>query len=117
MRRIPEREWLWDGHAAHLIVGSRCQFHLATRIGDYLVSTVGEYRPPTSKDADGEGLYDEFETVGAGRLFETFVFRTGGSGFGYVTEWSEIDAKAANDHDAATANHMAMCDKYAALER
>lgn len=114
----PVESWVWDGHAAHLIVGSSCQFHLATRVGDYIVSTVGEYRSETDHP-DGDrnyaetGDYAAFTTIGVGRLFETYVFRAVGSGFGKVTDYSEIDALPANDHDTATANHMTLCRKYA----
>src|SRR5919106_127620 len=38
-------ELKWFGHAAHFICGRWCRFHLATQVGDYLVSTVGEYWP------------------------------------------------------------------------
>lgn len=118
-RRIPEREWKWDGHAGHLIVGDRCQFHLNTRIGNYRISTVGEYRPQSSGKLDGERLggkeYAEFHSVGLNRLFETFVFECSGAGFGEVDSWMEIDSDVANDHDSATEAHMKMCDKYARI--
>lgn len=118
-RRIPTEDWVWDGHAAHLIVGSRCQFHLATRVGDYQISTVGEYLPESNRNTDGGEYggkeYARFETVGAGRLFETYVFRCGGPGFGTVDEFLEVDSLAANDHDSATRNHMELCRKYAVL--
>lgn len=112
---ISQSKWTWDGHAAHLIVGSKCQFHLATRVGDFIVSTVGEYRqsPVPGIRPDGTGDYAEFTTIGVGRLFETFVFRASGDGFGEVDAWDEIDTEIANDHDTATANHMKMCRKWA----
>lgn len=112
--RIPESEWLWDGHARHLIVSNSCRFHLATRVGDYIVSTVGEYVGP---HPDGKGEYALFETIGAGRLFETFVFHAHGDGFGEPDTYSEIDSLSANDHDAATENHMRLCHEYAARSR
>jgi len=114
---IPESEWIWDGHQAHLRV--TCEFHLATRVGDYIVSTVGEYRPQSGR-ADGAqyGLeYARFETIGSGRLFETFVFRTSGEGLGTPDTFDEVDTEIANDHNTARLNHMAMCRKYAGLSR
>lgn len=110
---VPESEWFWDGHAGHLIVGDQCQFHLATRVGEFIVSTVGEWAASLPSRADGTGDYAKFSTIGAGRLFETFVFRADGEGYGEIAELSEIDSRSANDHDTATANHMAMCRKYA----
>lgn len=118
-RTIPMKDWVWDGHAAHLIVGRYCQFHLATRAGDYVISTVGEYRPPKGTRPDGEQLggeeYAEFESVGLDRLFETYVFHCTGPGFGEISEFNEVDSLSANDHDTANRNHMELCRKYAVL--
>jgi hypothetical protein len=32
-------------HAAHLCVGADCRFYMATCVGHYIVSTIGEYIP------------------------------------------------------------------------
>ena len=118
-KMIPAEEWVWDGHAAHLIVGPRCQFHLATRVGDYQISTVGEYMPERARETDGARLggkeYAEFKSIGLGRLFETFVFHCSGDGFGRPEEFLEVDSLSANDHDTATRNHMDLCRKWAVL--
>jgi len=56
------------GYPAHFICADRCKFHLATRVGKYLVSTVGDMRPtPESK----------MEIIGVNRFFETMVFKCG----------------------------------------
>lgn len=110
---IPAGRWRWFGHAGHFIGASRCLFHLHTRIGDYRISTVGNYFP---REGD-----DEPTTVGIARLYETYVFRISGEcsdcdppcGQGEVEDWSEIDALPANYADAAEANHLIMCKKYA----
>lgn len=64
---IPKSKWVWYGFAGHLVVSRRCAYHLCTRIGDRLVSTVGAYYP---------GRSDEMETIGSGKdvYFETMVF-------------------------------------------
>lgn len=95
---IPREEWEWFGHAGHLIVARWCRFHMATKVGDYLVSTVGEYWPerpvreihakvhdPGWLAAKRHLLGDEFdaaymrrfgfEEIGYGRKYETMVFR------------------------------------------
>lgn len=41
---VSREEWEWFGTAAHLIVGQDCRFHMATIIGPWLISTVGEWR-------------------------------------------------------------------------
>jgi len=61
---VPQSEWVWLGHAQHFICSRRCDFRLGTRVGDLVVSTVGDYL-----------LDGMFEDVGSGRAFETCVFR------------------------------------------
>lgn len=137
---VPKGEWQWLGYAAHLIVGRNCQFHLATVIGDHLVSTVGEYVPDApvreifaeSRGVDLKGMGDSrladymrkvgFEEIGAGRLYETMVFRVSGEvctdpecncGGPTVEEWSELDANGYNERGEATRGHMEMCERWA----
>jgi hypothetical protein len=43
---IPVHNWKWFGSAAHFICGRWCRFHLATQVGRYLISTVGEFVHP-----------------------------------------------------------------------
>ena len=47
---IEEKEWKWYGNAGHFIGSNSCRFHLCTEIGDFLVSTVGDYFPFTSSE-------------------------------------------------------------------
>lgn len=102
------------GSAAHFILGDRCRFHLATEIGRYLISTVGEYH-----SKDGLGPLE----IGAGRLFETFVFVIDpvgerckcGCGLPSPTDFYEVDSDGYNTARAATEGHEAMCVKYEAL--
>lgn len=35
-------KWIWMPHPAHFICAKDCRFHLATYVGGYIVSTVGE---------------------------------------------------------------------------
>lgn len=94
VKMIPKSEWEWYGSPAHLIVADKCRFHMATKIGEFIVSTVGECVPPESMmkndllakgikppipfGDDGEALYLDtfgFREVGSGRKYETMVFR------------------------------------------
>jgi len=97
---VPRQEWEWFGHAAHLIVGRWCRFHLATKVGEYLVSTVGEFWPERpvreihaevhdpawlAENVELKGdTFDHaymkrfgFETIGYERKYETMVFHAG----------------------------------------
>lgn len=106
---IPVSEWKWYGYAGHFIGGSKCAFHLSTRIGGYLISTVGDYRPRGS---------DQKETIGAGpdAFFETFVFKCDGeeaSGDPNIAEWCEIDSERYATSIEAERGHYRFCEQYA----
>lgn len=139
---ISRAEWIWFGSAAHLIVGEDCRFHLATVIGPWLVSTVGEWLPDeTSREihADVRGVTLEgrgddrradfkrkfgYVEIGAGRKYETMVFRVTGEvctaeececGLPVVGDWSELDSDGYNKRGDAQRGHYTMCEKWAAV--
>lgn len=111
---IPESEWKWQGYAGHLIVAQWCLFHMNTVVGEYIVSTVGDYR----REGDGPRT-----TIGAGKesFFETYVFKghepcgTADCKCETVTNFGEIDGSRWATPREAQAGHMAFCRKYAAL--
>jgi hypothetical protein len=110
---VPHSEWNWYGMAAHFIGASDCLFHMATEIGGYMISTVGDYRP---RECDGSR--GDRTSIGFGRDYETFVFKTSGRECGCGCcmpglDLCEIDSEPANDPATARINHMAMCEKYA----
>lgn len=129
---------LYMPHAAHLIVGRWCAFHLATALPNgYLVSTVGEYRPsfsrrhmdriiatgsrePLQARADDEPC-EEIGLGSPGRpaLYETMVFRS-------VRDESkccpfrqesgeDLECARYSTADEATVGHEAMCQKWEAM--
>lgn len=83
---IPESEWHWFGWPKHFIGANDCAFHMATKIGDVIVSTVGDYRP-YDKFFDQKGnLLSQYETlrgiakrepqeIGFRRFYETMTFK------------------------------------------
>lgn len=113
MSAIPKDEWRWFGSAGHLIVGSDCRFHLATLVGDVLVSTVGDYHPP--HDHDGKP-----HTIGLERLYETMVFKAGKPctepeclcGMPEIAG-CEMDFAGYNTRGHAQRGHLDMCEKWA----
>lgn len=110
MATIAEKDWIWQGRAGHFCGSLDCRFHLATRVGDHLISTVGDYHPRGSKEP---------QQVGLDRLFETMVFCADGAlkcGCAEMTGWDEVDADGYNTASDAQAGHMAMCRKYASLD-
>lgn len=108
---IPPQEWEWFGYAAHLCVADQCRFHLATLVGDRVVSTVGQYLPGWSKNKPVTigGTEDE--------LFETMVFRSTGAcvcGCGLPKHnGRELFTQRYSTASKAREGHMAVCQKVA----
>lgn len=117
---IPESEWEWFGLAGHFICADRCQFHMTTKVGNVLVSTIGQYYQNREDK--------EMTAIGCDRFFETMVFTAG--------ERCKIDTCQCNmptiDWDApgfegafegyqtageATKGHMRMCHEWAKLSK
>ena len=92
--------WTWLPHAAHFIASDKCQFHLATELGNgFIVSTIGEYWPERIAREIHASIYDPewhelnnhlkgdtydhaykkrfgFEEIGYERKYETMVFKS-----------------------------------------
>ena len=125
-KTIPPDQWEWFGNVAHLCVGQWCRFHMATKVGKYLVSTVGEYVHPrhsgSSEKTEAEWLKKNWpgEDVGYGRKYETMVFEAGapcadakcGCGLPSIGG-SELDARGYNSAKDAREGHMKLCRKWA----
>jgi len=127
--RVPHSEWKHFGNAAHFICGRWCRFHLATQVGPWLVSTVGEYVHP-SRSAGSERTEIDYlldnplgEEIGGGRFFETMVFPAGepcntkecACGMPAIGG-DEVDFSGYMTRKEATEGHRAMCEKYAAID-
>lgn len=61
---IEQKDWEWLGYTKHFIGGDKCKFSMATKVGNYIISTVGDYQPS-----------GKMVEIGAGRMFETMVFK------------------------------------------
>lgn len=55
---MSESDWKWYGHPGHLIVADKCRFHLCTIVGEFMISTVGEYWPERSVREVHAHVYD-----------------------------------------------------------
>lgn len=139
---LTKQDWKWFGHAGHYILADRCQFHLTTQVGKYLVSTIGQlwsdesvrriiaeiYDPEwwqqhlTLRGDAFDRLYMEqfgYEEIGIGRKFETMVFlagdpcRTPECGCGKPEiTGAELGMKGYNTAGYAARGHMEMCEKW-----
>ncbi len=131
MKKIPvsQDDWEWFGKSGHYICGQWCRFHLCTKVGKYLISTVGEYVHPRH----GKGVeQDEAawlaenspgEDIGYNRKYETMVFIAGEMCNNLKCDCgqpkhdgSELDFAGYNMAGEATRGHLEMCRKYANLK-
>ena len=108
-KMIPRNQWKWFGIAGHYILGHRCQFHLTTQVGKYLISTVGERME--------EGIQQK---VNHAWLYETMVFFAGTPctmeecHCGLPEHTGKcLDQKNYNERGLAQVGHMEMCIKFA----
>ena len=111
--------WRWCGHAHHFIGGPRCRYHLATWVGDYLVSTVGDYVPDGHSEPMSLGPEPDM-------FFETMVFTAhlvddpdrDDNCHGYtVTSWTEVDAWRYQAVEAANEGHLRACFTWATRQQ
>lgn len=108
----PKYEWVWYGYAGHLCVGTRCAYHLCTRVGGFLISTVGHYLPKGD---------DKMAAIGASchDYFETMVFpcgqRDNPSGDPDIIDFVELECTRYAKSIDAERGHRAICEKYAKI--
>lgn len=136
------KNWKWFGHAGHFICADKCRFHLTTKVGKYLVSTIGEWWPERGSREIHARVYDAdwlaknvhlkgnefdfaymkkfgFETIGFDRKYETMVFLAGEPckikecGCGLPKILgSELDFDGYNNAGDAASGHLKMCKKW-----
>ena len=142
MKEIQQNKWIWYGNALHFICGNKCQFHLATKVGKHVISTVGELwlergsREIHAEVHDIKWLQENkhllgnnfdyaykkrfgFEEIGCDRKFETLVFKIAKDyecGCPKI-EPSELDSDMYNSHEEANKGHLKMCKKWAKESR
>lgn len=120
---IPESEWEWYGNALHCIVSNRCRFHMATKVGDYIISTIGELQPRDNHESVEWEALGGAGNDGKGRTFETFIFPFEGKRdcgcpiLGLQIESKEIVSRGYYDHVEARKGHMFTCKKIAGLSK
>lgn len=134
-------DWVWMPHAGHLIVSRDCQFHLTTCVGDFIVSTVGEYLPDETvrefhadaRNIKLEGRGDArladfmrkcgYVEVGYNRTYETMVFPA--KKMNHIGDeccpWrmadaTELEMNGYNDPGEAYHGHLALCEKWSKKE-
>jgi len=108
-----KNNWLWIGHAGHLCVSNSCRFHLNTFVGEFIVSTVGEYYPANEK---------EMQTIGVGNksFYETMVFEARKSKevcCPFEAYGEELECIRYSTAGQAQKGHLKLCKKWAELKK
>jgi len=100
--KVPHYRWVHYGYATHLCVGHSCSYHMGTRIGRVLVSTVGDYHPRGQ---------EKRETISFSHEFETMVFRCTGETEGGDPDFDPQEIYAERYHESLEAElgHRAIC--------
>lgn len=141
--KVTKDKWVWLPHPAHYICSDKCEFVMATKVGRYIISTVGQYWPERAVreiharihdpkwHAENNNLkgdrYDYeykkrfgYEEIGYQRKFETMVFPSkkmpegGCEACPYtIKSGRNIDEEHYNEAKDAYKGHMKMCVKYA----
>jgi len=108
-KMIPKSEWVWYGFACHFIGSRNCEYHLGTRIGNRLISTVGAYNPHEEESYVALGLDED-------SFFETMIFECGGEdehGNPIVPNWIELYVERYSESLNAERGHRALCERVA----
>jgi len=138
---MKKENWVWMPHAGHCVIGHMCRFHLATYVGKYIVSTIGEYWPDRGSREIHAKIWNEkwyeknkhlkgdyfdaayfkkfgYETLGAGdkSIYETMVFKARKSKekcCRYVmVSGEDLDGQRYATSGEATKGHMKFCNKW-----
>jgi hypothetical protein len=139
--KIKRDKWVWMPHPAHFIYSSYCRFVMATKVGKYIVSTVGEYWPDRKiREIHAEicdlkwfkenkhRLGDDFdhaymkkfgcEDIGADRKYETIVFKAKKSEKDIsccpyrIIVNKDLDFMSYNKAEEAFKGHYKLCNKF-----
>lgn len=103
------------GCPGHFIIAVRsCHFRRHTQVGDYRVSTIGDYFPDPRgpRDTIGSGDTEFFETM-VFRLTKQLTKNNDGCGCREVADYSEVDGKRYATAGDAQAGHERFVAKYA----
>lgn len=108
---MKKEDWIWMPHPGHFCAASSCNFRMNTYVGEYIVSTVGEYVPEANRRSG------KLEELGWNRLYETMVFRAIKSKdpccpYRADVGGGELDMEGYNTAKDALKGHMALCLKW-----
>ncbi len=105
------------GCPGHFVAARSCAWRRHTQVGNYRISSVGDYFPERGKERERLGAGDDC-------FFETMVFETTGEpykgnegcGCHEVKSYSEIDGERYATAGEAQAGHERYVEKYRRLK-
>lgn len=109
---IPESEWVWCAYPGHFIASANCRMHLNTRVGNWRISTLGDYWP---HPIGGDQL--RRSEIGWQRFYETAIVEVEGDGEhgdGVVVGDHWIHGYEGENPLPAEIGHMEWCHRVAA---
>ena len=126
---IGKDKWEWYGVHGHWVCGKWCRFHLFTKVGKYLVSTVGEYVHPRNSGGSEaverayltDNPFGERIPIAEDKFYETMVFATGprcrdkdcGCRIPTLKSGRELAGSRSKTRREAQKAHMKLCAEYA----
>lgn len=132
---ISKEKWVWLPHPAHFICSDSCRFVLATKVGRYIVSTVGEYVPDEPVREIHCQVYGiklvgmgyarladymkkvGYQELGVARTYETMVFKCVKDRENKCCGWKisaleQLDFSGYNNPEQARKGHYMLCNKW-----
>lgn len=108
---VPRQDWYWCGFAAHFIAIKHCHYWLHTRVGNVIISTIGEYRP--------DGPSTKAQPFSHGRKFETLVFLAKDSDRpeGNIADYTQIASEYTNTSEESERLHYTLCSKWSYADK
>lgn len=102
-------KWKWYGYPCHFVGGKNCIYHLATKVGEFLISTIGDYY-----------IEDNRQTLRSWEksFYETCIFVCSGedkNGNPIIEDWTEIDGRSYETSVEAENEHYEFCKKYSKI--
>lgn len=133
---ITKDKWIWMPHPAHFICSQDCHFHMATKVGKWIISTIGELLFDMQvneilakhRNIQLEGMGDfrradwmrknGWEEIGMGRTYETMVFKAEKSNEKNsccpyrIASGSYVDFRGYKTSEDAYQGHLELCEEY-----
>lgn len=111
---VPISKRKWYGSAGHFVCRERCLFHLHTHVGNWCISTIGEFYERWNPTGPQPPMMHLGSGIGKRMYYETMVYAIHPHD---VIAGIETEAIRYRTLQEADTGHTKMCKKYAGLIR